>query len=478
MNEQSIIGAESDQVEYKTASNGRVPNDLWKVISAFSNTNGGVICLGVKPDFVTETELTSAQIDKIQADIASICESDFNYPLRPFIGVVGHHVEVIIDPAPAAYRPIFKKSLGVNNGTYLRIGSTNMVATPRDIQRFAIAAVGGAETIEVQKFGTDLIDNETVKHYRLILESRNNGVRNLTDRELLFKTRAISDNNKITMFGLLAFGNDGAISRLMMPTTNITVTQYSGIDKVNPDEPERVYVDNEVFTGNVINQFNYAVRFILSKMPTTGIIGSDNIRKDRPLIPEIVIREALANAIVHRDYLDVSSNIQVDLYSNRVEITNPGKSLVPINELDIAPSTTRNPLLMDYMKTWGITDQHARGIRTIKVEAKRAKLPDPVFSNITNSFKVTIFNSLLLSASNRSWLNSYGNLSINERQMVAMVKLRNDGGEISNADYREMNDMYSVNDDKKANRDLNDLVKKGVLGRKGDRRSTRYYLLQ
>lgn len=477
MNDQSIARVESNRAEYKTASGGRIPNDLWKVISAFSNTDGGVIYLGVKPDFITEIGLTNAEIDKIQVDVASVCESDFNYSLRPFISVVGRHVEVTIDPAPAAYRPIFKKSLGVNKGTYLRIGSTNMVATPLDIQRFAIAAVGGAETVEVLKFSDELVDNEAINHYRAILEARNSGIENLTDRELLFKVRAISDNNKITVFGLLAFGENDAISRLLMPTINITVTQYSGTDKVNPDEPERVYVDNKMFTGNVIDQFNNAVRFILSKMPTTGVIGNDSLRKDQPLIPEIVIREALANAIVHRDYLDASSNIQVDLYSDRVEITNPGKSLVPIDKLDVAPSTTRNPLLMDYMKAWGITDQHARGIRTIKVEAKRAKLPDPVFGNIANSFKATIFNSLLLSASNRSWLDSYGNLRINERQVVAMVKLRNDGGEISNADYREMNSMYSVNDDKKANRDLNDLVRKGVLGRKGDRRSTKYYLL-
>lgn len=92
-----------------------------------------------------------------------------------------------------------------------------------------------------------------------------------------------------------------ALKEVVAPTMNIAVTQYPDIDKVVGDA-SLTYTDSREFDGCVIDQFESAFSFIKSKLPVRGMIGPDGKRQDYLVIPEIAIREALANAIVHRDY--------------------------------------------------------------------------------------------------------------------------------------------------------------------------------
>jgi ATP-dependent DNA helicase RecG len=193
-------------------------------------------------------------------------------------------------------------------------------------------------------------------------------------------------------------------------------------------------------------------------------------------IPEVALREALANAIAHRDYSVHSSRIQIDIYSDRLEIINPGTSLVPINELDVAPSSSRTPLLMSYLKEHGITDQKARGIRKIKLSIKTAGLIDPVFENMSSSFKVTLSGLAFISHVDKAWLRNFDQFKLNDRQLNALAHVRNNESSISNGEYRDINSMDSVRDDKKANKELKHLVSLEVLQIEGENKAQRYTL--
>ena len=92
--------------EYKTCNECKIPNDLWKTISAFANADGGKVSLGVTPDN-KPIGLTTEQLDRVQRDLLSLCQNSFNYPIVPEIQMVGDVVTAYISPAPSQVRPIY-----------------------------------------------------------------------------------------------------------------------------------------------------------------------------------------------------------------------------------------------------------------------------------------------------------------------------------------------------------------------------------
>lgn len=468
---------ETTNVEYKSASEGRLPKDLWQTISAFSNTDGGTIYFGIDPNG-NLVGLSAGNIDKIQQDITSLCSQDFNIVINPTVETRNGYVGVEISPAPAEVRPVHKKSLGMNRGTYVRIGSSNILANEEHIKRFAIASRGGAETLTYPDTPfEDCLDMERVQQYIDLLNSKKNNIyQRFTPDEVLVKQKVISKDGNVTLFGLLAFGSDNSTQDIISPTVNIGITQYPGSTKVDEDDPQATYTDNREFNGTVLEQFALALAFIKTKLPIKGTIDANGIRKDYLIIPEVALREALANAIAHRDYSAFSSRIQIDVFSNRLEIINPGNSLVPIDELESAPSTTRNPILMNYLKEMGITDQKARGIRTIRTTARKAGLVEPIFENVSQSFKVTLYSSAFLSPVDKVWLAKFRPFKLNQRQMNALAHVHNTHDGISNSEYRDINNMNNVRDDKKANKELRTLVALEILEAAGENRARRYVL--
>lgn len=468
---------ESNDIEFKSCSEGRLPKDIWKTISAFSNTDGGQIILGIDPNG-NPLNLDRKEIDKLQTDIASICSQSFNAPIAPEIQYKSSLLIIHIPPQPAQLRPIYLKRKGTYSGTYIRIGSSNHQATDADIRRFSMASAGGAEVIVYPGvLYSEVFDESLIKGYIEVLNKKHNNIyQSFTDEEILLKLKAINKSLQPTLFGVLCFGKILTQNELIAPSINITVTQYPGYEKVNPEDPSETYIDNKEFIGDVVSQFKNALLFIKSRLPSRGIVDDRGIRNDIIVIPEIALREALANSVAHRDYADHSSSIQVDIFSDRVEITNPGKSIVPIKELEYSPSVSRNPLLMSYLKDHGITEQKARGIRTIITSIRNAGLAKPEFSNMASSFKSTLYATIYKSPEDKVWLDKYTKHKLNSRQKNALIYIKNNSNGISNREYREINSINQVRDDKKANKELKQLVDLGVVRQVGENRARRYII--
>ncbi len=470
------LDPEDSRLEMKSCQNGQLPHDLWKTISAFANTEGGRIILGVTPDG-KPVELTPNHIDKIQRDVLALCQNTFNYPVMPDIQTIGSVVVTTIPPSPAAVRPVYSTSRGVT-GAQVRVGSSNIQVTDELRNQFAVAARGGAELIEyADQLYTECLDSGLVTEYiQLINESRNNVYKNLTAEEVLIKLKAITKSGSVTLFGLLAFGKDEVLQEVSAPTTNIAVTHYPGDTKVLESDPSRTHLDNREFNGNVIQQFTQAFAFIKSKLPISGSVDPNGQRRDYLVIPEVALREALANAIAHRDYSTHSSRIQIDIYSDRLEIINPGTSLVPIDELESASSVSRNPLIMSFLKDYGYTEQRARGIRTIRQSLRSAGLLEPEFTNVGPSFKATLYSSAFISRSDQAWLLRFQNLQLNDRQLTGLTHLKNAAGGLNNGEYCAINNMNNVGDDRRARNDLTKLVSLGLVVTSGQNKSRRYFI--
>ena len=251
---------ESDNIENKLVSLDVLPEDLWETISAFSNMDGGMIHLGIDKNGKI-IGVDPQYLDKLQADVATLCSSSFNHKLYPEIRVDADNViSIFIRPVPASLRPIYTPKRDLLKGGRVRIGTTNHQLDDEWIKRFAITARGGAELQEFTGNYNDLFSKKIIDRYLVLVQEKRGSVYSgLSLEQILIKLRATTRNG-VTMFGLLAFSNSSALQELTAPTVNIAVTQYAGTTKVNPNDAEEVSLDDKEFSGNVVSQFEEALR--------------------------------------------------------------------------------------------------------------------------------------------------------------------------------------------------------------------------
>lgn len=123
--------------------------------------------------------------------------------------------------------------------------------------------------------------------------------------------------------------------------------------------------------------FQGLVRFVMNQLPQNEII-EDALRKEVKLVPEIVIRELVANALIHQDMRITGASVMVEIYDNRVEISNPGEPVVPIERF-IDGYQSRNERLADLMRRMGICEEKSSGIDRVVQAAEVYQLPAPNF---------------------------------------------------------------------------------------------------
>lgn len=468
---------ELENVENKTISTDELSADLWETITAFSNANGGLISLGIDSSG-NRVGVNPAFIDKLQTDMVTLCNGGFNHRLYPDISTDEDNVvNIHIPPVPAQYRPIFSTSRGLPKGAKVRVGTSNVQVDDEWIRRFAISARGGAELMPFKEDHNKYFDENVIQKYLdVVIMKRGDVYKDLPIEKILTKLRAITDKKEITMFGLLAFSNATGLQELTAPTVNIAVTHYAGTSKINPDDVAEVSLDDREFSGNVASQFEEALKFIEFKLPVKSRIDTEGKRTSYLAIPTLALREVLANAIVHRDYTTFKGRIQIDVYNDRIEFANPGRSLVPLKLLETAHPETRNPLLMNYMRDLNITEHRGRGIRTIKGSLKASGLEEPTFVHKYDWFVATIFSSAFIKDEDQIWLQQFQDLKLNERQLNALVHVKHNSNGINNSEYRNLNNMTNVGDDVKAKKELVKLTRFGLLNKVGERRYRRYVL--
>ena len=135
--------------------------------------------------------------------------------------------------------------------------------------------------------------------------------------------------------------------------------------------------------------FQRLVAFVMGQLPQNEVI-EDALRKEVKLVPEIAIRELVANALIHQDFLITGSSVMVEVYSNRVEISNPGEPVVPVERF-IDGYQSRNERLADLMRRMGICEEKSSGIDRVVQAAEVYQLPAPDFRAGHRRTIVTIY---------------------------------------------------------------------------------------
>ena len=158
------------------------------------------------------------------------------------------------------------------------------------------------------------------------------------------------------------------------------------------------FSDSKRIEGTLPDMLEGALAFVRTNMRTaTRIDPATGERLDLPQYPIVAVREAILNALVHRDYSFHTEGmpIQLTMYTDRMEIVNPGGlyGRLTVDQLGQAQPDTRNPSLVTAMETLGKTENRYSGIPTIRYAMKKHGLPEPVFSNARGTFRVVLYNS-------------------------------------------------------------------------------------
>jgi ATP-dependent DNA helicase RecG len=160
------------------------------------------------------------------------------------------------------------------------------------------------------------------------------------------------------------------------------VVAYSGASKLE------TRLDQTGGKGYAVG-FQGLVRFVMAQLPQNEIV-EDALRKEVRLVPEIAIRELIANALIHQDFAVRGASVMVEIYSNRVEISNPGEPVVPVERF-IDGYQSRNERLADLMRRMHVCEERSSGIDKVVSAAEAFQLPAPDFRTSHSRTVVTIF---------------------------------------------------------------------------------------
>jgi ATP-dependent DNA helicase RecG len=162
------------------------------------------------------------------------------------------------------------------------------------------------------------------------------------------------------------------------------------------DEQDVRFLDNAKITGPIPDMVEQAVEFVRKNSRSKTIIGDDGRRRDRPEYPIKAVREAVLNALLHRDYSVYTENspVSIEMYRDRMVIRNKGDlyGAGSLSQLGKDRLEARNPAMADMLEDLGLTENRYSGIPTIYREFANAGLPQPEFSVRRGDFIVTFRN--------------------------------------------------------------------------------------
>ncbi len=419
-----------------------------------------------------------ADPDTMQQQIASQCAESFNIAIRPTIKVIPHSqgtlILVHIPEAESHEKPVFIKSKGIDHGTYRRIGSTDQACAKEDINTiYQMRSRRKYDQNQEERASFEDFDPHAIKMYRYERQRIKADAAELkyNDIDLLRAVEAITTEKGAehpTIGGLLLFAKEATLNRIF-PLRN-------GIDYLLVEGREWVSDSKRRFTAvemckPLITGIPYLLNEIMNGIPQIFAMQENGWqRKDNPLIPYLVIREALVNAVMHKDY-SVASPIQVIKYANRIEFRNVGFSLKPYDQIGLPGSVPRNEILSKVFRDIHFAETKGTGISSMRDAMRNANLSVPLIESnrAANIFVLSLLSHHLLTKQNIEWLSHFKSLNLTDEEARTLILVR-DKGAVTNADYR----AFRFVDTLTASTHLRKLRDNGLLDQKGSGSATYY----
>lgn len=374
--------AEATECDFKVALEIKKPKSWLKSVSAFANGIGGTLIFGID-DNRNVVGLMDAQADA-EAISRLIKERISPYPNFILVPERKDGKNVLILTVSSGYStPYYYKADGVME-TYIRIGNESVIAPSFALNQLILKGMNRTyDTLNSEYAFKDYAFSKLRERYKV-------WTGNSMEDKLFDSFDIRNEYGKLTNAGAL-LADDSPIRH-----SRLFCTRWNGLDKSGGMVDA---LDSAEYSGSLIILLNEGVGFVKRNMKTRWK-KTANSRIEMPDYCERSIFEALVNALIHRDYLILGSEVHIDIYDDHLTITSPGGMAdgTRIQERDISnvSSTRRNPALADIFGRLGYMERQGSGFKKI-TETYRAAHNyrdelEPKFYSDASSFQVTLYN--------------------------------------------------------------------------------------
>ena len=363
------ISGESETLEFKVTTGTR--REAAMTMSAFLNQEGGHVLFGVTPDgTLTGQQVGDQTIEDLSAELRRIDPPAF--PKIERVPLDGAREVIVISTGQGASRPYMYRGTA-----YRRVGNTTLAMSADEYNRILFERMHSEQRWENQPAtGWSVDDLDVAEIRRTVAEAVRSGrLDEPVSREPNDMLRGLGlfrEGNLLRAAAVL-FGSEERL-RFEMPQCLLRVARFRGVDKMH-------FLDNRQFIGNAFTLLAIGDRFLRETLPIAGRFEQDRFERiDEPLYPPLATREALANALCHRDYSIGGGSIGLAVYDDRLEVTSAGSlhfGLTP--EALFAPHESRpwNPLIADTFFRRGVIEKWGSGTLKMAEQFNLAGLPTP-----------------------------------------------------------------------------------------------------
>jgi ATP-dependent DNA helicase RecG len=450
----------------KTGQSGRVAfletadaTALAETMIAFANTEGGTIIVGLKEDGdpadgavdleALETALRAADEQCSPTVVVGTWEATDHNDTKVYALRVPRSIELH----------------ALSDGRVLiRSGVKNRPLGGQEILRLASAKnTGDFESEAIIGVTRDDFSKKMLEEYLAKRAERTKRPYNGKIDDLLKEIGAVDADGKPTVCGVLLFTE---YPQQWLPQSSVVFAKFVG--KTPRGESGLAgYTRREELTGPLPRLIEASWNIIWSEMAVSAVVKGLE-REETYEYPQFAVREAIVNAICHRDYRLKGRRIEIRMYSDRLEVISPGGLPGFITVENIKDEHfSRNPRVVNGLFQWGYIEELGLGIDRMMEVMQQAGQKPPYFDARPYSFAVTLFNEREKQAPPEWTRNT------NYRQTRALQYIR-DNGSITNREYRQLCQGVTA---ETLRLDLVDLVDKGIIVKLGSKKGT-YYILK
>lgn len=401
--EMRAIGCDLQRVEVKEAV-GKLPKSVGESISAFANGSGGVVILGLSERDGFKP-VKNFQAHSAFDALAGLCADRAMPPVRPDMRIASFEgapiVVAEIPETPPVDKPCYLTERGMYRGSFVRTGDGDRLLSSYEIDRlveertqphYDLDIVEGAQMSDLDP---DLV--AAVLRRQRGLHPRVFG--QLSDADALaalnVSTKAPDGTVVPTLAGLLALG---VYPQRFFPRLTVTFASFLGVDKAAANGVK--YTDSQSMAGPIPAVLMDTVAAVRRNMRVGGVLV-DGLRRDVPDYPLDAVREAVCNALMHRDYSPMGrgAQVQVNMYADRLEVLSPGGlyGAVTVDTIgEVGASSTRNQhlsLLLEttpYEEGGFVAENRGTGFSLIESELRAFGMEPPEVVDRPSLFSLTI----------------------------------------------------------------------------------------
>ena len=455
------------------------PDSLAETLVAFANGEGGTVVLGVDPSGAQGEPLVDEEVEGALRAALALCRPPMRTEWQQEETQNGPVVLLRVDRSSELHILSDGRAL-------VRHGDENRPLNPAELEMLvANRSMGEFESEEVSGSTRDDLDEDVIDEYLEKRQRRNPHGSLLPKNRLLQQIGAISATGTPTISGMLLFGKE---PQLFLPHSRAVFVKFDDNQTTfkTGERAKLAEADSSVETlllGGEAGSFGYGRReeisgplarivergwrVIWEEMDKKAVVKGLQ-REDQTEYPPFAVREALVNAVCHRDYRLRGSSIEIHMRAESLEIISPGglPAYITIDNI-VDEHYSRNPRLVNGLYQWGYIEELGLGVDRMIEDMVAAGHPPPLFDAKSHRFSVTLQNRKDLEKIIPEW-----EQHMNERQLKAMQHVQAHGN-ITNRDYRQLCSHVGA---ETLRLDLVDLVNKKLLLKIGDKRGTRYIL--